>query len=148
MCVFNPDKVCLKENVFMRGLLAIIAVMAICLGYILYINGFLVVNTKKALLYIESPRWGKSRNRMKARFLSCSGMVKRVICIKEAKRCQFVLSSDTTKGTVCVEILGRGKEAAASLKKNTPCAVVPTDKTGRYRIKTKFVKADGEYTLF
>ena len=43
------------------GLFALGA-MAGGLGYFLYLNGFLVINAKTALLYIGSPRFGMRRN--------------------------------------------------------------------------------------
>lgn len=46
----------------MRELLMLGAIIAVafCLGYVLYQNGFLVINAKSAQLYMESPRiWKK-----------------------------------------------------------------------------------------
>lgn len=130
----------------MIKVISIIA-FAVCLGYILYINGFLVVNSKTALLYMGSPRLGKRQNCITAKFSSCNGVIKRVICLRDAKRYQFVLSSNMTKGAVSVELRGTGKEVVAILDHNNPCAVISTDKSKRYRVATRFVKADGEYTL-
>ena len=48
------------------GLFALGA-MAGGLGYFLYLNGFLVINAKTALLYIGSPRFGMRRNFTKAK---------------------------------------------------------------------------------
>ena len=117
------------------GLFALGA-MAGGLGYFLYLNGFLVINAKTALLYIGSPRFGMRRNFTKAKFSSCSGVVKRVICLRKAGRYSFTFLSSTTKGTVFVEIQGRERN------------VIETDQMKRYRVATRFVQADGECTLF
>ena len=84
------------------------AVIAMVLGlmYILYRSGYAVMNRKYALLYTESPRMGKRRGCIEARFLSCSGVTKRVIRLPRSRRYQFIFSSNTTKGSVCVEIYG------------------------------------------
>ncbi|MFQ8833662.1 MAG: hypothetical protein ACLR7U_12880 [Ruthenibacterium lactatiformans] len=84
------------------GLFALGA-MAGGLGYFLYLNGFLVINAKTALLYIGSPRFGMRRNFTKAKFSSCSGVVKRVICLRKAGRYSFTFLSSTTKGTVLLK---------------------------------------------
>ena len=130
----------------MIKLISIIA-LAVCLGYILYINGLLVVNTKTALFYMGSPRLGERQNCITAKFSSCNGVIKRVIRLREAQRYQFVFSSNMTKGSVSVELRGTGKEIVEILDRNNPCAVISTDKAKRYRVATKFVNADGEYTL-
>ena len=129
------------------GLFALGA-MAGGLGYFLYLNGFLVINAKTALLYIGSPRFGMRRNFTKAKFSSCSGDVKRVICLRKAGRYSFTFLSSTTKGTVFVEIQGRERNVNATLDRNNPRAVIETDQMKRYRVATRFVLADGECMLF
>ena len=129
------------------GLFALGA-MAGGLGYFLYLNGFLVINAKTALLYIGSPRVGMRRNFTKAKFSSCSGVVKRVICLRKAGRYSFTFLSSTTKGTVFVEIQGRERNVIATLDRNNPRAVIETDQMKRYRVATRFVLADGECMLF
>lgn len=108
------------------GLFALGA-MAGGLGYFLYLNGFLVINAKTVLLYIGSPRFGMRRNFTKAKFSSCSGVVKRVICLRKAGRYSFTFLSSTTKGTVFVEIQGRERNVIATLDRNNPRAVIETD---------------------
>ena len=43
-------------------LVIVMVILGVCLFYILYLNGFGVVNTKSALFYMSFPRWGKRRN--------------------------------------------------------------------------------------
>lgn len=108
------------------GLFALGA-MAGGLGYFLYLNGFLVINAKTALLYIGSPRFGMRWNFTKAKFSSCSGVVKRVICLRKAGRYSFTFLSSTTKGTVFVEIQGRERNVIATLDRDNPRTVIETD---------------------
>ncbi len=119
------------------------AILGVCLFYILYRNGFGVVNTKSALFYMSSPRWGKRRNCIEEKFSSCNGSIKRIIRLSQSKRYQFVFSSSTTKGSVSVEIYGIKKKLIAKLNNEQPCAFISTEKKTNLRVVTKFVKADG-----
>lgn len=96
----------------MGGLLLLLGGLAAVFGllYLLYINGIGVINSKSALMYQGCPRVGKNRNRIKAKFVFCSGTTKRVICLHPGKKYRFVFSSAITKGSVCVEIRDRQKE--------------------------------------
>lgn len=105
------------------------------------------MNRKYALLYTEYPRMGKRRNCIEARFLSCSGVTKRVIRLPRSRRYQFVFSSNTTKGSVCVEIYGTQNALMATLNNEQPCLIISTEEKTGYRVVTKFKNADGEYRL-
>ena len=102
---------------------------------------------KYALLYTEYPRMGKRRNCIEARFLSCSGVTKRVIRLPRSRRYQFVFSSNTTKGSVSVEIYGTQNALMATLNNEQPCLIISTEEKTGYRVVTKFKNADGEYRL-
>ena len=125
------------------------AVIAMVFGlmYILYRSGCAVMNRKYALLYTEYPRMGKRRSCIEARFLSCSGVTKRVIRLPRARRYQFVFSSNTTKGSVCVEIYGTQNALMATLNNEQPSLIISTEEKTGYRVVTKFKNADGEYRL-
>ena len=49
------------------------------LSYLLYINGYMVVASKRALMFLSSKRGRK------AMFSSCTGYIKRVIKFKNSK---------------------------------------------------------------
>ena len=125
------------------------AVIAMVLGlmYILYRSGCAVMNRKYALLYTEYPRMGKRRNCIEARFLSCSGVTKRVIRLPRSRRYQFIFSSNTTKGSVCVENYGTQNALMATLNNEQPCLIISTEEKTGCRVVTKFKNADGEYRL-
>lgn len=128
-------------------LVIVMVILGVCLFYILYLNGFGVVNTKSALFYMSSPRWGKRRNCIEEKFSSCNGSIKRVIRLSQSKRYQFVFSSSTTKGSVSIEIYGVKKNLIAKLNNEQPCAFISTEKRTKLLVVTKFIKADGECKL-
>ncbi len=138
-----------QKGGFSRNMFILPAVIAMVLGlmYILYRSGFAVMNRKYALLYTEYPRMGKRRSCIEARFLSCSGVTKRVIRLPRSRRYQFVFSSNTTKGSVCVEIYGTQNALMATLNNEQPCLIISTEEKTGYRVVTKFKNADGEYRL-
>lgn len=138
-----------QKGGFSRNMFILPAVIAMIFGlmYILYRSGFAVMNRKYALLYTEYPRMGKRRSCIEARFLSCSGVTKRVIRLPRSRRYQFVFSSNTTKGSVCVEIYGTQNALMATLNNEQPCLIISTEEKTGYRVVTKFKDADGEYRL-
>lgn len=133
----------------MKEAFIIMAIMTaiICLIYILYLNGFAVVNRKSALFYIGSPRLGQRKNCIEAKFVSCNGTIKRVIRLSPWKRYRFAFSSSTTKGAVSIEIYGKKKEMIAVLNNEHPCTFISTEERTNCRVVTKFMKADGQYKL-
>ena len=62
--------------------IAIITIVLL-ITYYLYVNGYVFVSSKRAVLFIGS-KGGK-----KARFVSCTGYIKRAVKFKENRLCQF-----------------------------------------------------------
>lgn len=143
--ILNADG---KGVLRMKELIAV-ALLVVVLGlfYILYLNGYGVVNAKSALYYFGTPRFGENRNCIKADFQCCNGWIKRVVRLPRSKTYQFVFSSNLTKGAVSVEIYGKGRDPIAVLDDHHPCACVVTGERRIYRVITRFKKADGEYQL-
>jgi len=133
----------LRELLMLDTIIAV----AFCLGYALYQNGVLVINAKSAQFYMESPRFGKKRNCIQAKFSACNGVIKRVIRLPQAEKYRFVFSTSLTKGRVCVEIYGSKKEGIVTLSPEQPSALVSTGTRATYRVAVKFAKATGEYKL-
>ena len=132
----------------MKELIAV-AVLVVVLGlfYILYLNGYGVVNAKSALYYFGTPRFGENRNCIKADFQRCNGFIKRVVRLPKSRTYRFVFSSSIKKGAVSVEIYGKGREPIAVLDDQKQSACVTTGERTIYRVITRFKKADGEYQL-
>lgn len=132
----------------MNWILAVLVVLAaIALFYGLYERGLLVYNAKTALLYVGTGPLGRTKNSVEARFSSCNGTTRRVICLEEGKTYRFTLSASITKGTVGVAVQGRGRGPLLTLTQEAPAASLRAEEGRRYRVVTKFVHADGEYTL-
>ena len=109
--------------------------------YLLYINGFLAIQSKRAILYVGSLK-GNS-----ARFSSCTGYSKRVIRFRDSRAYFVVFDSDLTKGDVLVEILNSAKQTVVCLNCNTPNGRINVEKGKRYYLLIHFQSATGRYTL-
>ena len=109
--------------------------------YLLYCNGFLVMNSKRAVMYAGSKR-GKA-----AKFSSCSGYTKRIIKVQETKQYRFSLDCNLTAGTILVEVLDASKKMILTLDETHRCAAVELEKGKRYELIVRFKAASGDYVL-
>jgi len=109
--------------------------------YLLYINGFLTAQSKRAVLYIGSLK-GNS-----AKFSSCTGYTKRVIRFRDSRTYCVVFESVLTGGNVSVEILNSAKQTVTCLNSNTPNDNINVEKGKRYYLVVHFQSATGSYTL-
>ena len=109
--------------------------------YLLYINGFLTIQSKRALLYIGSLKGNK------ARFSSCTGHTKKIIKFNDSKTYNIVFEPDLTGGSVSIEILDSAKQPIISLDTNTRIGNVYVEKGKRYYLIVRFKSATGSYTL-
>jgi len=57
-------------------ILAIVFISMLVLFYFLWVNGYMILNAKRALLFVGSLR---GKNKCEVSFSSCSGYVKKVI---------------------------------------------------------------------
>lgn len=114
------------------------------LFYLLWIKGYLVINTKRAMLFVGSIR---GKDRCKIRFSACSGVVKRVLNFSEMRKYTFNFHGEITKGDVSIEILNREKEVKLQLSPSAPTGTLLPEEKERYYLVMKFQRADGEYEL-
>lgn len=112
-----------------------------CVLYLLYINGYLVTNMKKAVMYIET------RRGTHATFSACTGYTKRMVRFKESRPYHFTLSSELTKGELSVELLHSKKHQIMFLNGNQRNADLAIDKNKRYYLVVRFHSATGNYDL-
>ena len=85
---------------------SIIIILCLCIAfYILYRNGFMLINKKKALVFIGS-LYGK--NDWKLQFSDCNGYIKRMIKFDEGQY-TFTLDKKLDKGEVYVELIDNNK---------------------------------------
>ena len=120
----------------LQSILIIVAMAAVF--YILYINGYMIMNAKKAILF-----FGKERGKY-ARFTSCSGYMKRVIRFKESREFEFSFETELEKGEVSVELWNGNQEKVLVLS-NQGKQVISVDNKKRYFLILRFVSATGSY---
>ena len=109
--------------------------------YLLYINGYLVAQTKRALFYRGSLKGNK------AKFSSCTGDTKRVIRFKDDRICRLRFEPELTRGEASVEILNPAKQPILCLDSNTRSGDFPVEKGKRYYLVVHFKSATGSYSL-
>ena len=124
----------------MAKMIALWLVMGIGI-YVLYSNGFLVMASKKAVMYIGSKR-GKA-----AKFLSCNGYTKRVIKVRESKSYQFSFDCNLTAGAVWIEIMDTSKNTVLTLDESHRSATADLEKGKRYDLICRFNAASGDYVV-
>lgn len=110
--------------------------------YCLYVSGFLVINSKRAIMFVGSIKGKKSCH---AKFISCSGSMKRVIRFKKDQIYQLKLNLELEKGDVQVKILNSLKQTVVTLNKNQMTANIEVDEKERYYLIFEFKSATGKY---
>ena len=117
-------------------LLSLIGILA----YFLYINGYMVVASKRALMFFGSKR-GK-----KAVFSSCTGYIKRVVRFKESKLYHVDFRLELEKGGVMLELLDARKQVILSLN-GSEGAKIEVKSGERYYMILRFKSATGSYEV-
>lgn len=110
--------------------------------YLLWLNGMLVINCKRALLYLDV-RAGAPNSR-KVTFSGCTGYTRRVLRLSCNCRYRFTLSCNVTKGTVRAEIHCKGANAPLLLGTEHPSQLLAS---GRCELVLFFEQADGTLQL-
>ena len=110
------------------------------LSYLLYINGYMVVVSKRAFMFLGSKR-GK-----KAMFSSCTGYIKRVIKFKESKVYHVNFGLELEKGEVALELLDEKKQIILSLNGNDT-SEIEVENGKRYYMILRFKSATGSYEV-
>lgn len=100
-------------------ILAIVFISMLVLFYFLWVNGYMILNAKRALLFVGSLR---GKNKCEVSFSSCSGYVKKVIKFKN-------------------------KETILDLTPEIKTGMLTVDEKCRYYLMLKFEKADGKIKL-
>jgi len=127
----------------MKVLAAVLALMV--LFYVSYVNGYMVVNAKKAVAFIGF--MGRMDNRCKAKMVSCNGWMKRVLRFREEREYYFKLDYRINKGTFHIEIQNKSKEVILVLDEVNREGSIKAEKKERYYLVLKFEDASGEYEL-
>lgn len=107
--------------------------------YVLYIRGILVVQSKRAVVYIGSLRGNR------ARFSSCTGFTRRIIRFRDSRPYCVTFHSELTGGNVVLEILDSAKRTVLCLDGDTGSGTVQAEKGKRYYLVIRFQSATGNY---
>lgn len=110
------------------------------LSYFLYINGYMVVVSKRAFMFFGSKR-GK-----KAIFSSCTGYIKRVVKFKESKTYHIDFRLELEKGEVTLELLDAKKQVLLSMNSREG-AKLEAESGQRYYMILRFKSATGSYEI-
>lgn len=124
------------------------AIILGCVGtgiYLLYINGYIPVQSKRALVFIGS--MGGGRKQCSASFQAATGTIQRVIRWKEPKAVTFCFTGNITKGSVNVFVLNRGKQVMLVLNSDCPTGTLYAQPKERYYLKIRLEKAKGDYQI-
>ena len=126
------------------GSMILFTVLFCILLYVLYINGHMTINAKRAVTFIGSIR---GRGKCGASFHSCSGYMKRIMRFKESRVYYFELDVNLVNGELEVEILDREKKPVVHLDGNTPQAELEVDREEQYTLMFRFKSATGDFKL-
>ncbi len=123
-----------------------LGILLFVLFYILYINGYMVLNVKRAVMFIGSIK--RVDNRCGARMASCNGWMKRVVRFREVRKYYFKLEYGITKGDLQIEIQNRKRQVVLLLNEINREGSINVEKNERYYIVLKFKDTTGEYKLY
>lgn len=119
---------------------------AFLLAYLLYRNGYLEIKSKGAVGYVGA--LGNSCGKMhKARLVSCSGSIKRVLKLKENRDYHFILNAAIAKGDLTVKILDSKKNRILTLNHENKEGHILSGQGKRYYLVINYDNTDGTYQL-
>ena len=109
--------------------------------WLLYQNGLMAVNSKRAVSFVGSDRGRR------ASFTACTGTIRRIVRFSASKNLRMVFSPVLTKGSVAVELLDNRKQPLMRLDETCPTGSVFVERGQRYHLVFYFQSATGEYSL-
>lgn len=121
--------------------LILILVAIVIIFYVLYMNGFVALNGKKAATYMAAPG-GK-----RVSFSACNGATKRVIKFKESRTYEFTFEPSLNTGAVTMTLLDYNKKKVLVLDGNTRTGSVEAEAGKRYFMIFQFKTASGKYEI-
>lgn len=122
--------------------IAVPVCIVICAAvYLFYRNGHLTISAKRALLYVGSLKGDR------ARFIACTGHIKRVIRPQKSQIHHFFFKASTSSGEVWAELYDQEKQRLMHLDHDEQHAAVFLNAPGRYVLAIRFKHATGSYIL-
>ena len=126
----------------MSDLGIVMVLIAAVVMYLLYINGYMVVKSKTAAIFMGHMSGG--RNSCGFTFTSCDGYVRRVLKVREKGIYCFDLESNLSKGRVRFQVLDAHKLPLLTLDAEQPRGRVMLEPKGRYFVQMQFLNASGD----
>ena len=119
----------------------ILVAVAAAVMWLLYINGYMVMSSKRAVSFVGSDRGRR------ASLTACTGYIKRAVRFSESKTLRADLTLTLDKGYVYAELLDDRKQQILRLDENRPNGNISVEKGRRYWLIFHFESATGEYAL-
>lgn len=110
--------------------------------YLLYRNGYLIMQSKRAVLFRSDFRGRKDR--MGFSVVKCTGWVGRVLKVREDGIYRFDLDVSLSAGTVQFQVLNRQKLPLLTLNPDTTRGRIQLEKGQRYYVRMEMTRADGD----
>ena len=125
----------------MNDISLLVCAVAAAAVWLLYINGYMVVGSKRAVSFVGSDRGRR------ASFTACTGYIKRAVRFSESRTLHAALSLTLTKGAVYAELLDDRKQPLLRLDADCPDGSIFVEKGRRYWLIFHFQSATGDYFL-
>ena len=110
--------------------------------YLLYDNGYLLVQAKRALTCVGSGMGKQSH--FGFQFTGCTGYISRVLRVKKSGTYQVGLTANLSKGTVRFTVLDGAKTPLLVLTPEQNSGKVYLETGRRYHIRMDFDRASGD----
>ena len=120
-------------------IIAFVLVFAVI--YLLYMNGFIPITVKSAVMFIGGAGCKK------ATFTSCSGYMKRIVKLEKDRNYNFKLDARLTGGRMSVELIDKNKQVVLRLDEDNNTTTFGSNHIDRYTLMMRFHSATGEYEL-
>ena len=120
----------------------ILVLIAFATMYLLYINGYMVVKSKSAVVFMGHMSGG--RNSCGFTFTGCDGYVRRVLKVKEKGIRCFDLDSSLSKGRVQFQVMDAKKMPLLTLDAEQTRGRLLLEPKVRYYIQMQFIRASGD----
>lgn len=115
--------------------------VTLILLYLLYSNGYLIMQSKRAATFTGDGKGQK--NRMGFSVTKCSGWASKVLKVKGDGIYRFALDTALSAGTVQFQVLNRDKQPVLTLNPDTVRGRVRLEKGQRYFVKLQFIHTSG-----
>ena len=115
--------------------------VSLILLYLLYSNGYLMMQSKRAVTFTGDGKGQK--NRMGFSVTKCNGWASKVLKVKENGIYRFDLDVELSAGTVQFQVLDREKQTLLTLNPDAVRGRVQLEKGKRYLVKMQFIQTSG-----